>query len=159
MGRIHYTDVEIKQLIDEKKILEENILEDIDWDKSHGSRRFSVTLYGKKGNIYKIKLRQSLKDKNDFSVILGVEKPGTNLFFIIKRYNGNTHAHENFIEGNTFRLKYHVHTATERYQKIGAQFEHFAKPSNRFYNLRGGIICLLQDCNVEVTGNYQHNLF
>ena len=65
-------------------------------------------------------LRQNKINRLDFSVILAVRVPQSNLLFRLRRYNGKSHEHTNHIEGDTF-YDYHIHMATERYQEIGTR--------------------------------------
>ena len=66
-------------------------------------------------------LRKNLLNANDFSIIL-VHMADDGEYRIV-RYNGSSHLHVNHIEreqglaGHTFWGVFHIHTATERYQR------------------------------------------
>lgn len=89
--------------------------------------------------------RQSMINPFDFSVILGYKVPGFNTIFRLRRYNGK-HTHTNTIERERIR-DFHIHKATERYQKIGGMKEDsFAEVTDRYTSLESAIECLLDDC-------------
>jgi len=85
-------------------------------------------------------------------VILGYRNPGFNSIFRLRRYNGKSHYHTNPIEDERFR-DYHVHTATERYQRIGAKEDHFAQVSTKYFNLESAIQCLFDECGFRPSIN------
>jgi hypothetical protein len=97
------------------------------------------------GNEFIVILRQSTRDVFDFSAILGYQLPGFNTIFRLKRYNGR-HTHSNSIEKTKINHGFHIHTATERYQKVSLKEESFAEETDRYTNLSGAVQCLLQDC-------------
>lgn len=74
-------------------------------------------------------------------------KTGFNTLFRLRRYNG-PHEHTNSIEGTTLN-DFHFHTATERYQKLGAKEDSFAEVTSRHWNLDSAIKCLLEDCGFD----------
>jgi len=90
-------------------------------------------------------IRQSMLNHFDFSVILGYKVPGFNTVFRLRRYNGK-HRHTNTIEKHPL-YDFHIHTATERYQRIGGMKEDsFAEATDRYQTLDTAIQCLLDDC-------------
>jgi hypothetical protein len=91
-----------------------------------------------------VKLRQSAINPANFSVILVYKMPGLYTVFRLRRHNGK-HFHTNVIEGNDFH-DFHVHTATERYQKKGLNEDYFAEVSTRHHDLQSAIECLISDC-------------
>jgi hypothetical protein len=101
------------------------------------------------GNEFMICVRQSKLNANDFSVILGYKIPGSYSVFRLRRYNGSSHQHTNTMEKQTID-GFHVHMATERYQRLGgAKEDHFAETTNRYYNLESAIACLLTECGFK----------
>lgn len=54
--------------------------------------------------------------------------------------------HTNFLDDNVRFRGFHIHTATERYQKITDKVEHFAEITTRYADLDGAVECLLTDC-------------
>jgi hypothetical protein len=109
----------------------------------HRRKEFEITCAT--GSSFVIATRQSMLNSQDFSVILGYRNPGFNTIFRLRRYNGKSHYHTNTIETETFR-EFHIHTATERYQKRGPREDHFAKIDTRYWDLASAIQCLLNDC-------------
>jgi hypothetical protein len=106
-------------------------------------KEFEIT--GAAGSTFMIFTRQSLLNPFDFSAILGYKVPGFNTIFRLRRYNGK-HTHTNAIERETIR-DFHIHHATERYQKIGGMKEDsFAEVTHRYQTLDSAIDCLLEDC-------------
>jgi hypothetical protein len=98
------------------------------------------------GNEFVVAVRQSIINPLNFSVILGYRVPGFNTIFRLRRYNGNSHQHTNFLEKQIID-GFHVHTATERYQKVGRVNEdHYAETTNRYGHLDSAIKCLLLEC-------------
>jgi hypothetical protein len=97
---------------------------------------------------YCIMVRQSELNPLDFSAILGYYLPKTTSIFRLRRYNGK-HRHTNRIEGTAFR-DFHIHVATERYQRIGAREDTYAEPTDRFNTLYQALHCLLRDGNCEL---------
>ena len=69
----------------------------------------------------------------------------SNQLFKLRRYNGKSHSHTNKIEKNSM-YNFHIHTATQRYQKIGMKEESYAEETTRYADLRGAINCLIADC-------------
>jgi hypothetical protein len=98
------------------------------------------------GHSFVIAVRQSLLNTFDFSAILGYKLPGVNTIFRLRRYNGKSHDHTNTIENERFR-EFHIHKATERYQRsTGSKEDHFAVTDRRYFDLDGAVECLLADC-------------
>ncbi len=94
----------------------------------------------------------------DFSVILAVQRPQSNRFFRLRRYNGLSHEHTNRIERETF-YDYHIHHATERYQEIGMHEDSFATPTDRYANYEGAIDCVISDAKFVIPHGTQLNLY
>ncbi len=85
-------------------------------------------------------------NKLDFSVIIATRLENPNRVFRLRRYNGLSHIHSNKLESQTF-FDYHIHSATERYQKLGLHEESYATPTDRYENFEGAIGCALSDTN------------
>lgn len=115
-----------------------------------GHREGFVLFAGPDGSRFKVVLRRSLDNPLDFSAILMVRVPGSNRWFRLRRYNGRSHWHRNRIEGDRFR-ECHIHTATERYQRIGYREDGYAEPTNRFGDYEGALRCLAQDAKLSMT--------
>jgi hypothetical protein len=138
------TDAEIATLIHEPKNTPSNLFpltKLVERDK-HKRRDYGVT--SPSGNEFVIAVRQSTLDVLNFSAILGYKMPGYNTVFRLRRYNGK-HEHTNAIE-RTKLDDFHIHTATERYQKRGLREDFFAEVTSNHWNLDSALRCLLEDC-------------
>jgi hypothetical protein len=93
-----------------------------------------------------IAVGQSTLDMLNFSAILGYRMPGYNTVFRLRGYNGK-HEHTNAIEGNKLD-DFHIHIATERYQKRGPREDVFAEATSRYWNLDTALRCMLTDCGL-----------
>jgi hypothetical protein len=145
-------DDEIQELLREKKEVPIGLCPP-QMTARNGHYRKSFEFKGANGTDFVIKVRQTIINPANFSVILGYRLPGSYAVFRLRRYNGK-HDHENVLEGERFR-DFHIHTATERYQKSGFDEDHFAQPSDRHFDLRSAIDCLIEDCGFTPMGrNY-----
>jgi hypothetical protein len=110
----------------------------------HRRKEFEIT--GASGSNFVLAIRQSTLNPFDFSVILGYKVPGFNTIFRLRRYNGKSHFHTNTIEKEIIH-DFHIHYATERYQRCGGSKEDsFAKVTNRYWSFDSAVDCLLEDC-------------
>jgi len=143
------TDAQIQELISEAKAIPAGLspLAKTIERNQHSRKDFEIVCPS--GNCFVIATRQSMLDALNFSAILGFRNPGFNSVFRLRRYNGK-HYHTNPIEGERFH-DFHVHTATERYQRIGSREDHFAQIDKRYFNLESAIQCLLDDCGFRST--------
>ncbi len=66
----------------------------------------------------------------------------------MRRYNGK-HLHGNRLHKNKF-YDFHIHAASEEYQRAGLKEESFAEATNRYSNLAEAFDCLVKDCNVII---------
>jgi hypothetical protein len=149
MAQIRLRDSLILELIQEKKPLPIGLFSARNMAFRNNHFRKDYLLTGDSGSEFVVNLRQSALNPANFSVILGYKMPGVHTIFRLRRYNGK-HPHTNLIEGNSFH-DFHVHTATERYQKKGLDEEYFAEVSNRHHDLQSAIECLISDCGFETS--------
>ncbi|MGA7440921.1 MAG: hypothetical protein WBW82_02055 [Candidatus Sulfotelmatobacter sp.] len=142
---IQLSDAEIDALIHEPKSTPGSLfpLRLIEHNKH---RRKDYPVSSASGNEFVIAVRQAVPNPFNFSVILSYRMPGYNTLFRLRRYNGRHGGHTNEIEGDEIGDKCHVHTATERYQKLGAKEEGYAVETTRYSDLNGAVHCLLEDC-------------
>lgn len=155
--QVRYTDKEIRALVKEPKQIGENVFAPINWLEREGHKRADINVEGDNGNIFAVKMRKSLINPIDFSVILGVNVPKTNVLFRLRRYNGK-HWHRNKIEGERFR-DFHIHTATERYQRQGFDEDKFAQSTSRYSSFESALRCLIEDCGFYSDEIPQRSLF
>lgn len=143
------SDHEIKALLLEGKAIPDGLCPLKQMTERHQHKRKNLDLTGESGNEFVIAIRQSMLNYRDFSVILGYKLPRIYRVFRLRRYNGNSHQHTNVLENETLD-DFHIHTATERYQKaMGFKEDHFAVTTNRYWNLDSAIRCLLADCGFQ----------
>lgn len=153
-----YSDREIEALIGESKVLPTGWRATPRWKAKRGHRERDFDLSGSEGSEYRVILRQNRINPQDFSVILGVRVPESNVLFRLLRYNGRSHEHTNQLEGETF-YDFHIHRATERYQELGPREDAYAEPTDRYEDLDGAFGCLMEDANVEAPPEPQADLF
>ena len=78
-----------------------------------------------------------------FGVVIGGK------LFRLKRYNGDSHEHTNKIEDNQFD-GFHIHTATERYQKRGFQPEGFAESTTKYSDWQTALKVMIKENNFKI---------
>lgn len=141
------SDERIKELIEEPKRTPDGVhfLTAMPERNGHKHKEFDVECESE--NKFIIRIRQLCANPLDFSVILAYQRPGLHAYFRLRRYNG-LHAgiHTNVLEGEKIS-GFHIHTATERYQKAyGLKPDCFAQTTDRYWNLESAVKCLLTDC-------------
>jgi hypothetical protein len=124
--------------------------------KGHSERELNIT--GNDGSEFRLIFREARRDVFAFSVILAYRVPGTNQLFRLRRYNGKNHEHTNSVERQTFR-DFHIHMATELYQRSGFKEDTYAEPSRRFSTFGEAVDCMIEDCGFRITQKGQKPLF
>lgn len=145
---VKYTDSEIGGLLRERKVLPANWRARVALKLKRGHQERQLELTGDSGSKFRLILRQSDINPLDFSVILAVSSPRSNQVFLVRRYNGRSHTHKNKIEGNQF-YDFHIHTATERYQRSGPYEDAYAERTDRYSDFNGALRCLIEDAHLE----------
>lgn len=142
-----YTDAEIEEFINERKILPDNYYDVlINQLKIRGAhKRSELTIAGVNQNTYYIDVRQSTHNVRNFSVILRVENRITTGSFILRRYNGDNHWHTNALEGEDIH-DFHIHLATERYQAASRKPEGYAVVTNSYSDIVTALESMITDC-------------
>ena len=153
-----YSDQEIKTLIEEPKRAPIDWHDRIRLARKRGHSEQHVEFISDAGSVFRLILRQNIINPLDFSVILSVRIAQSNMVFRLRRYNGKSHEHTNHIERHTF-YDYHVHMATERYQRAGRTADGYAEPTDRYSDFRGALRCLIDDARVEIPPALQRDLF
>lgn len=149
---IKYTDQQIAELIDERKVLPD------DW-RTQLDKNNSLYIIGERGNRFRIITNLNTKYPTDFSVILAVVNPKKGADFRIRRYNGmHKRPHNNKIEKQKI-YGYHIRSATEHYQERGYDEEAYAEKTDLYNNLEGALRCLIQDTNFELPAQQELTLF
>lgn len=153
-----YSDQEITALLQERKPLPADWRNRVQLRPKRGHDERDLDLTGDAGSEFLLILRQNKINPLDFSIILAVRVPQSNLLFRLRRYNGMSHEHTNHIEGKAF-YDFHIHMATERYQEIGTREDAFAEPTDRYGDFQAALKCLIQDANLDVPPEAQGRLF
>jgi hypothetical protein len=151
------TDQDIDLLLNEPKPLSETYQARLHLRDKRGHKEREMEVDGANGSRFQVRIRQANAQALDFSVILLYYVPKTNVMFRLRRYNGKSHEHTNKIEGQRF-FDFHVHTATERYQKAGWDEDAFATPTDRFSDITQAVHCMLQDCGFQLPAGAQLQL-
>ena len=145
------TDKEIATLVGERKLAVSPtaLLKDFKPAAYPTSRVAKTVVAAQDGGSFTLRVRQSLLDPYDFSVILSYTPPSGGAEFILRRHNGPSHPHRNAIENERFAGVCHIHEATERYQLKGSRAEHFARPTESFSDMATALRCMLVDANFD----------
>ncbi len=155
------TDAEINDLIKEPKSFKfefNTFLSKAKEKQGHRENEFFIDRND--GSKFRIMIRQSIHNPLDFSIILGFLKPNSNILIRLTRYNGKSHQHQNKLEKTDKFYDFHIHLATERYQKTGQyRPEHFAEPTNRYSDIHSAWICFAEDCNISFPNSNIQPLF
>ena len=141
--KVRYSDAEIEEFVQERKVLPD------DWYSRlirPNKEKGELTVIGDNGNAFRIIVRPDDAMPLDFSVILVVIPPRSNQDFKLRRYNGRHGGHRNRIEKERIE-GFHIHYATERYQRRGLKEEAYALPTDRYNNYEGALRCLIEDAN------------
>lgn len=154
---IKFTDQEITSFLSERKIMpgDWQIRPRMSEKRRHKERQIDID--GTDGSEFRIILRQSKINVLDFSIILGLRVPQSNLLFRLRRCNGKSHHHTNRIEGDSF-YDFHIHMATERYQELGMREDTYAETTDRYGTFEEALQCLCADANIDVPGGPQLEL-
>ena len=153
-----YSDLEIASLVQERKPLPADWRNRIHLRPKRGHDEGQLDLSGDAKSEFRLILRRSSINPLDFSIILAVRAPRSNVLFRLRRYNGRSHEHTNHIEDVTF-YDFHIHCATERYQEIGAREDAYADQTDRYGGFDGALGCLIDDANFEVPAESQIDFF
>ena len=152
------SDDQIHALLLEEKLLPADFRRRMKLKPKRGHKESELDVVGVSGSAFRLLIRQSLFNPLDFSVILGFCVPGSNQIVRLRRYNGKSHEHTNPIEQQTF-YDFHIHKATERYQRSGSREDTYAEVTDRFVDVEQAIDCLLQDCGFVTPDDPQQSLF
>jgi hypothetical protein len=146
------SDQEIIELLSEEKILPSNFREKLALKKK-SDRKYQecdICTRSKKGEFV-ITVKVNTKEAFDFSIILQyISENGFN--YILRRYNG-IHQHKNVLE-RTLILGYHIHIATEKYQRSLLKIEGYAELTDSYNNWNDALAQLIADCNVKGENTY-----
>lgn len=156
---LFFTDNEIQDLFNEKKHLAISLGELFHkMSQKKGHKQAEQFIQRTDGSSFVIKIRVSNENILDFSAILGFIPVNRTKTFLLRRYNGKSHEHRNRLEKEVPFYDYHIHTATERYQREGGNEDHYAETTDRYSSIQGALDCLIEDCNIELPPSTQLNM-
>lgn len=148
-----YTDDEIAALIAEPKPVTQH-QRDFITRRLDRYERATINVLGDAGSDFIVIFRPSQRRPSDFSIILAVQPVQGGHIFHLRRYDGR-HWHTNHLEStrrnkNRF-LDFHIHTATERYQESNSPDDGYAEVTDRYHDINGAIIHMLDDAGFYTT--------
>jgi len=156
---VFLSDYEIQELIRERKpmtISPDELFQNMKDKRGHRGSEHLIPRSD--GSSFVIKVRVGNENPMDFSAILGFSPPKSTKLFLLCRYNGKSHEHKNTLEGENAFYDFHIHTATERYQREGIKEEYFAVTTDRYSTVQEALNCMIADCNIVVPQNPQLHL-
>jgi hypothetical protein len=144
------TDSEIQQRINEDKVVVTDLRRAEFKLKGGVNEEKHILVKGSSEILYNIILRHNSVYRNNFSVILSYNPVERIRPFNLRRYNTvHSGIHKNDLEGSSFINEYHIHYATERYQREDLPEDKYAEVTNRYSDISGALDCLLSDCNIS----------
>ena len=111
------------------------------WSEKPGHRQRNHIVRSS-AHAYRVYMRQSLFDDEDFSCGIAIVKPDGHLLTLL-RYNGASHVH------GDIRLACHIHHATAHAIRQGKKPESDAGQTARYHTLEGALAALIEDCNLS----------
>lgn len=142
-------DSEIQLLINDEKLISAQEIKDIRPTPKNGRQH---TTYMKQvisvtGRKYSLRVRTNVNNVFDFSVILSYYDERTHKWYILRRYNGCNHTHTNHIERIKISRRFHIHKATEIYQREEGNIVGYAEETDAYTNWKDALRLMLHDCN------------
>ncbi len=161
------TDDEIDNLVAESKPLQKNWLTRLRPKRKsnlqHAQRVLDVE--GEAGSEFRIIIRQNAINLFDFSIILTF-KDSSGSEFRLRRYNGkHPSQHTNKVEkahgepNSSFRNKFHIHKATQRYQEEGLKIDGYAEETTEYASFDTALQEFVQSNGIVIPGDNQMPLF
>lgn len=135
--KIVHTDDQIDKWMQERKVLPS------EWYNSIWKHK-KLDVWGDDDNTYRIIIRDEYRRKPSFSVVLLIYPFDANQGVRLRRYNSPHGKHINHLDGSVV-YQYHIHKATEKYQRNGDSIDHYAEETSRFSDIHGALQCLIED--------------
>ena len=151
------SDKEISDLMIERKLFPKNYRDLFKTKDKKGHKEQELPILRGDGSQFKVILRQNQINPLDFSLILGYVPPKKTTVFRLRRYNGKSHQHSNKIEGEKF-YNFHIHQATERYQRAGFEEDAYAVSCSEYADTQGALDCFIKDCAIVLPTDDQLKL-
>ena len=156
---VFLTDIQIRELISMHKQMSvdpDSLFSGMKEKKGHKGAEHEMPQSD--GSSFVIKVRVSIENPMDFSVILGYSPVRSTRLFLLRRYNGRSHEHKNRLENEELFYDFHIHQATEKYQREGSKEEYYAEKTGRYSTPREAFNCLIADCNISLPPELQLKL-
>lgn len=166
MSRV-LSDQEIDALIGEAKPLPEN------WQtrlrlrqKQHYQQEErELTVQSQTGKQYRLVARRSRQNQLDFSIMLVFEDDDGAEYRLV-RYNGlhpsrhtNRLERESGVAHSRFGPDFHIHRATERYQRAAYAIDGYAEVTDRYADFGSALEAFFNDCGFRRPESPQQRLF
>ena len=159
------TDIEIEDLVNEPKQINQSIDSLIKNMKIKQGRNASFKQNSCKfprqngKGKWLLYIRLSLEDPLDFSCGLKFIPENRKEGFRLRRYNGKSHLHANRLEKERPFQDFHIHIATEEYQRSSFKDDHYAEPTDRYVKFKEALECLFNDCKIQEKTEAQQEMF
>lgn len=151
------TDDEIDALVRERKVFPRKWLKLVSRLKRDGAHyRQEVKLRSESGTEFQVKVRLSVRNPQDFCIVLATKSRLLSRLFRLRRYEGRGE-HTNHIEGERFD-GFHIHIATARYQERGRE-DAYAELTTRYDDFLGALDCLIKDTRIHLPTGAPRSLF
>ena len=122
-------------------------------------------LKGEAGDDFRIIIRESIINPLDFSIIL-TYTDDSGAEFVLVRYNGkHPSEHTNRYEktrgllNSSFRNKFHIHRATERYQEEGLKIDGYAEATEDYSSFETAMSAFVSSNGFSAPGDNEPSLF
>ena len=154
-------DTEIAALLAESKPLPANWSSRLTLREKGGQmhRQREIEIEGDGGHRFRVVVRQNVLNQLDFSVILVfADADGTD--YRLVRFNGrHPSQHTNKWEKRkglsnwSFRNRFHIHKATERYQVDGLEIDGYAEVTDRYDSFESALSEFVNENGIETPGS------
>ena len=124
-----------------------------------------LTVQSQTGRLFRLIARRSRQNQLDFSIMLVFEDDDGAEYRLV-RYNGlhpsrhtNRLERESGLPNSRFGPDFHIHRATERYQKAGYAIDWYAEVTDRYTDFGSALEAFLSDCGFRRPESPQQRLF
>lgn len=112
-------------------------------------------------NQFRVILRQNIQNPLDFSIIVMFDDTDGSEYRLV-RYNGmhpsrhtnNWEKHQGIVS-SSFGPDFHIHKATERYQRDGYAIDGYAEPTTSYTDFDSALLEFLRNCGFQQPQNTQ----
>lgn len=153
------SDARIDQLITSRKVQPTGLLSRLGKPKVHGAHeRAELSLAGINGEAFVIWSRRLLRYPDNWTVGLRWVDAEGRVYRLLRANGPHPSLHRNVLEGEVFDPCYHVHRATERYQRAGLKIDTYAQPTEEFAGMEMALLWLLRETNITPSGQGMETL-